>query len=98
MKILVRDEDNYRYFKSRAIEGTVKTVTIKRDALGDIDLYFVCEKAENKVSARTGKSVGYDFGLKQFLTAPDDKDIKAPFFFRRNADAINAESAKNMGR
>ena len=74
----------YRYFKSRAIEGTVKTVTVKRDALGDIYVYFVCKIQENKVLARMGKSVGYDFGLKQFLTASDGKDIVSPLFFKKN--------------
>ncbi|STY72147.1 transposase, IS605 OrfB family [Megamonas hypermegale] len=38
--------------------------------------------------ARTGKSVGYDFGLKQFLTASDNEDIKAPLFFKQNANDI----------
>ena len=66
----------------------VKTITIKRDTLGDIYLYFVCETNENKVLARTGKSVGYDFGLKQFLTASDNKDIKTPLFFKQNANDI----------
>ncbi|MBM6760069.1 RNA-guided endonuclease InsQ/TnpB family protein, partial [Megamonas hypermegale] len=61
---------------------------IKRDTLGDIYLYFVCETNENKVLARTGKSVGYDFGLKQFLTASDNEDIKAPLFFKQNANDI----------
>ena len=78
----------YRYFKSRVIEGVVKTVTIKRDALGDIYLYFVCETAENEVLARTGKSVGYDFGLTQFLIASDGNDREAPLFFKANAAAI----------
>ena len=78
----------YRYFKSRGIEGTVKTVTIKRDALGDLYLYFVCETAENEVLARTGKSAGYDFGLTQFLTASDGNDREAPLFFKANVAAI----------
>ena len=78
----------YRYFKSRAIKGTVKTVTIKRDALGDIYLYFVCETVENEVLARTGESVGYDFGLKHFLTASDGKDRTSPLFFKQKAAAI----------
>ena len=69
-------------------KGIVKTITIKRDTLGDIYLYFVCETNENKVLARTGKSVGYDFGLKQFLTASDNEDIKAPLFFKQNANDI----------
>ena len=82
------NKQKYKYFKSRDIEGIVKTITIKRDTLGDIYLYFVCETNENKVLARTGKSVGYDFGLKQFLTASDNEDIKAPLFFKQNANDI----------
>ena len=76
-------KQKYRYFKSREIEGTVKTVTIKRDTLGDIYIYFVCDINENEVLARTGKSVGYDFGLKTFLYASDKKDIVSPFFSRQ---------------
>lgn len=87
----------YRYFKSRAIEGSVKTVTVKRYALGDIYLYFVCETAENEVLARTGKSVGYDFGLKQFLTASDGKDKTSPLFFKQNMEAI-CKASKMLSR
>ena len=47
--------------------------------------------------ARTGKNVGFDFGLKTFLTASDGKDIKAPLFFRQNANAIKMAS-KNLSR
>ena len=83
--------------KSRAIKGTVKTVTIKRDALGDIYLYFVCETVENEGLARTGKSVGYDFGLKQFLTASDGKDRTSPLFFKQNAAAIR-RAGKTLAR
>ena len=86
--IIEINKQKYKYFKSRDIEGIVKTITIKRDNLDDIYLYFVCETNENKVLARTGKSVGYDFGLKQFLTASDNKDIKAPLFFKQNANDI----------
>ena len=46
------NKQKYKYFKSRDIEGIVKTITIKRDTLGDIYLYFVCETNENKVLAR----------------------------------------------
>ena len=89
------NKQKYKYFKSRDIEGIVKTITIKRDTLGDIYLYFVCETNENKVLARTGKSVGYDFGLKQFLTASDNKDIKAPLFFKMNCQSKCDTSFKN---
>lgn len=90
-------KQRYRYAKSREIEGKIKTITVKRDALGDIYLYFVCETSENEVLARTGKNVGFDFGLKTFLTASDGKDIKAPLFFRQNANAIKMAS-RNLSR
>ena len=33
---------------------------------------------------QTGKSVGLDFGLKQFLTGSDGHNIKSPYFFMLN--------------
>lgn len=87
-------KQNYRYFKSREIEGTVKTVTIKRDSLGDIYLYFVCETKENEVAARTGKSVGFDFGLKKFMNGSDGIDIESPLFFKQNRNAIARANRK----
>ena len=90
-------KEKYRYFKSRDIEGKIKTVTVKRDSLGDIYLYFVCETQENKVLARTGKSVGYDFGLKTFLRSSDDRDVEAPLFFAQNRKAI-AKANRELSR
>ena len=78
----------YGYFQSRKIEGKVKTVTIKRDAVGDIYIYLVCDVQCEVVKQRTGKSVGFDFGLKQFLTGSDGHDIKSPYFFMLNIKKI----------
>ena len=90
-------KQRYRYAKSREIDGKVKTLTVKRDALGDIYLYFVCETSENEVLARTGKSVGFDFGLKIFLNASDGRDIASPLFFKQNANAIKMAN-RNLSR
>ena len=89
--IIIRKQ-KYRFFKSREIRGKIKQLTVKRDTLGDIYIYFICENEDNEVLARTGKSVGFDFGLKTFLTASDGKDRKAPLFFRQNAKAIKMAS------
>ena len=78
----------YGYFKSRNIEGKVKTVTIKRDRVGDIYIYLVCDTQCDIVEPRTSKSVGLDFGLKKFLTGSDGQDIKSPYFFMLNAKNI----------
>jgi len=78
----------YKYHKSRNIEGTVKTVTVKRDSLGDIYIYVVCETSKNEVLPRTGKSVGFDFGLKTFLKSSDGEDIISPEFFKQGQKEI----------
>lgn len=77
----------YKFSKSRDIGGPqgadIKTVTIKRDSLGNFWLYFVVEE-EIDQSARilTGNSAGFDFGLKVFLKSSDDKDIESPLYYR----------------
>ena len=70
----------YKYHKSREIEGKVKTLTVKRDSLGDLYIYIVCETENNEILPRTGKSVGYDFGLRTFLTASDGNHVSSPEF------------------
>ena len=87
----------YRYFQSRRISGKVKTVTIKRDNLGDIYVYFVTNAKNFEVETRTGKSVGFDFGLKTFLTASDGKDVTSPLFFAQNAKLIT-QASRNLSR
>ena len=39
----------YRYHKSRDIDGIIKTVTVKRDRVGDIYIFFSCEVQQNEV-------------------------------------------------
>lgn len=87
----------YRYFNSRHTEGIPKTITIKKDTVGDIFIYVACKMPNIKVEFRTGKSVGYDFGLKTFLTASDNKDIHAPLFFKENSKKI-AKANRNLAR
>jgi len=79
----------YKFFKSREIDGKIKTVTIKRDTIGDIYIYFVCEiDTVQQVRARTGKSVGFDFGLTTYLKASDGNDIESPLFFKESQAII----------
>jgi putative transposase len=82
---IVINKQKYRYHKSREIEGIVKTVTIKRDRVGDIYIFLSCEVEQNTVIPRLGKSIGFDFGLKgHILVAPtEEDDVDMPSFFKR---------------
>ena len=82
-------KQKYKYHKSREVVGIVKTVTVKRDSLGDIYIYFSCDCGNEPVNRiLTGQSVGFDFGLKTFLVASDGNDIISPLFFKQNANAV----------
>jgi putative transposase len=99
---LVIQGRRYRYSKSREIEGNIKTVTVKRTVSG-MYLYVVTDHVEIGGSSRTlsGKSVGIDFGLKQFLTCSDNMTIESPQFFKQGLDKTRrfskAVSSKKKG-
>ena len=69
----------YKFAKSHEIDGTVKRVTIKRDACGDLFVYFVVDGEEVPIErVETGETAGLDFGLKTFLTGSDGTRYEAP--------------------
>ena len=88
----------YRFAKSRAIGGTIKTVTIKRDALGELFVYFSCiVESQPMDRAMTGNSAGFDFGLQTFLTGSDGSRYQAPQPFRQSLKAI-ARANRHVSR
>ncbi len=91
-KLRIGDEV-YTYWHSRGIEGTIKTVTVKRDSLGDIYVYCACEVEETSQSRiMTGKSAGCDFGLKTFLTLSDGSTYGAPLFYNQGIKQLRRNS------
>ena len=84
----------FRYHKSRDFYvESVKMVTILRDRVGDLWLCVVV-KAESSRSSivKTGKTAGFDFGLKTYLMADDGTKIQSPQFFKRNSRQIKKAS------
>jgi putative transposase len=73
----------YKFWKSRAIEGKVKTVTIKRNSLGELFIFVVTDFIDKQITTMTGKSAGFDFGLKTFLTCSDNTEVKSPLFLKQ---------------
>ena len=89
----------FKFHKSREIPAEkVKTVTIKRDRLGDIYVFFVVKSTEFVLNrCATGKSVGIDFGFDQFLTLSDGTSVDAPMFFKRDLRYIR-QLSRSMSR
>lgn len=91
----------YRYNKSRNIVGIPKTINIKRDAVGDWFISISCELDENfipeKIIPMTGKSAGFDFGLKSFLTASDESKHSSNEFLKQHLNEL-AKANRSLSR
>ena len=84
-------DTTFTFWKHREWTGTIKTITIKRDKVGDYHLYIVCEnpKPIQKLPL-TGNEAGADFGMKTFLTLSDGIKIFSPEFYKQSLNAIRS--------
>ncbi|NEQ24475.1 MAG: transposase [Microcoleus sp. SIO2G3] len=86
----------FQYWNSREIEGTVKTLTVKRTPLGELFIVVVVDDAsEPEIKTTTGKIAGFDFGLKTFLTCSDGSRIESPLFLKQSLNAIKKASRQH---
>jgi putative transposase len=86
----------YKYWNSRAIEGKVKTLTIKRTPLGELFMVVVVDNVDEPESKfETSRIAGFDFGLKTFLTCSDGSKIESPQFLKQSLNAIKKASRQH---
>jgi putative transposase len=86
----------YQYWNSRAIEGKVKTLTIKRTPLGELFMVVVVDNVDEPESKfETSRIAGFDFGLKTFLTCSDGSKIESPQFLKQSLNAIKKASRQH---
>jgi len=86
----------YQYWNSRAIEGTVKTLTIKGTPLGELFMVVVVDSVEQpEIQVEMSRIAGFDFGLKTFLTVSDGSQIESPQFFKQSLTAIHKASRQH---
>lgn len=90
-------KQQYRFSKSREIEGNIKTLTVKRDALGDIFFVFVTDAEVQPVNAATTEIAGMDFGLKDFLTISDGTRIASPEPLKKSLNRL-AKANRSLSR
>ncbi|BAZ22321.1 transposase [Kalymmatonema gypsitolerans NIES-4073] len=86
----------YQFWKSTQIEGTVKTLTIKRTPLGELFMVVVVDDVvKREIKFETGKIAGFDFGLKTFLTCSDSSSIESPQFLKQSLNTIKKASKQH---
>jgi len=88
----------FQFFQSRPIEGRIKTVTLKRDSLGDHYVCFVTDFVRKKSKPATRQGCGFDFGFKTFLTSSDGESIESPLFLKSSLKELKKCSKKLSGK
>ncbi|NER47342.1 MAG: transposase [Symploca sp. SIO1A3] len=86
----------YQYWNSREIEGTIKTLTIKRTPLGELFIVVVVDTVSSEeIRFETGKIAGFDFGLKTFLTCSEGFQVESPQFLKASLNLIKKASREH---
>jgi len=80
----------------RPIDGEIKTLTIRRDRIGNWYACFSCEVESEQLSP-SPKVVGVDVGLTHFATFSTGEHIPNPRFFRQDEKAL-AKSQHRLSR
>jgi putative transposase len=91
----------------RPIQGTIKTVTVRRTPLNEWFVCFSVESAARRAPEPAVEEVGIDVGLTHFATLSDGSTIANPRFFRSDEESLGKvqrhvarelERAKQNGR
>ncbi|EQD58715.1 Transposase (probable), IS891/IS1136/IS1341 domain protein [mine drainage metagenome] len=76
-----------KIIQHRNIEGTIKTLTIKKEA-GNYYAIFTTTKEATPPEIKDTNPVGIDLGLNNFIALSDGKTIQKPKFFKKKAKRI----------
>ena len=86
---------NYKFALSRPITGDIKTVTIKRDRIGDLWIFFsVGEDAEYSTPNEDDVTtpIGIDMGLKTFGSLSNGDEIVSPQYLKQSLQELRIKS------
>lgn len=95
-KLYLSKIGNVKIKLHRPLEGTVKTLTVRRDALGNWYACFSCEVEPEPLPA-IPTTVGIDLGLEKFVTLSTGERIDNPRFFRQD-EKVLAKAQRRLSK
>ncbi len=87
----------FKLFFSRPIQGTIKTVTIKRTPTNEWFVTFSCDNVPENILPKTNNEIGIDVGIKSFCVDSDGLQITNPKFFKQS-EKILRRKQKSLSR
>lgn len=93
----VFQKETYRFWKSREIEGKVKSGSITQNTKGQWFVSFQCE-VETKANTKSKKAIGIDLGLKTLATLSTGDKIENPKILNKWAEKLAKAQRANKKR
>ena len=88
----------FKFSLSRPYAGKVKTLTVKRNHIGEFFIVMVLDQSPQSIGkSHNGASVGIDFGLKTYMTLSDGTEIKNPQFMKESLTELRRRS-RNLSK
>ena len=88
----------FKFSLSRPYAGKVKTLTVKRNHIGEFFIVMVLDQSHQSIGkSHNGASVGIDFGLKTYMTLSDGTEIKNPQFMKESLTELRRRS-RNLSK
>lgn len=88
-RVRLRGVGHVRTHQHRAVKGTIKTITVKREA-GRWYVILSCDDVPAEPMEATGAAVGIDLGIASFLTKSDGTHVPNPRPLAATADRLAA--------
>ena len=93
-----RIDKRFKFSLSRPYDGKIRTLTVKRNHLGEYFIVMVLDKAPVTFrKTHNGASVGIDFGLKTYMTMSDGTKVKNPQFLKTTLPKVQRAS-RNLSK
>ena len=88
-----------KFHLSRPVDGRIQTLSVKRDAVGDYWIIMSVRRNEESLTSKpmTGKTAGFDFGMKHFLTQDNGTRIESPLTLFNHLDELRGKS-RNLSK
>ena len=90
-------KEGIKYIKHREIKGEVCSITISKTPTGKYYASILCELPKEQPLPKTGKSVGIDLGLKDFIITSDGQRVANARFLKKYQKKL-AKAQKHFSR
>ena len=96
--LFIKNIGKFKIKLSRPVEGTIKTLAIRKSLSGKWYVCFSCDDVPAHPLPKTGKVIGVDMGCDSFLTDSNGRKIDNPRFVKESEQILTQRQQSLSGK